>query len=81
MNFLSYRIFRYMSRDLFGAGFVTLLESFRWAINLLAVHPDVQEKARRELAEVCGVHRFCLTDHYSNIPYNEAVMILFFLAK
>uniref|UniRef100_A0A914UTH3 unspecific monooxygenase n=1 Tax=Plectus sambesii TaxID=2011161 RepID=A0A914UTH3_9BILA len=67
-------IIRCISRDLFGAGFGTVMESFRWVINLLAVFPDVQERARRELTEVCGDRPLRLTDR-SNIPYNEAVML------
>uniref|UniRef100_A0A914WW44 unspecific monooxygenase n=1 Tax=Plectus sambesii TaxID=2011161 RepID=A0A914WW44_9BILA len=68
---------RCITRDLFGAGFATVMESFRWAINLLAAFPDVQERARRELAEVCGDRPLCLTDR-SNIHYNEAVLLEIF---
>uniref|UniRef100_A0A914VMB8 Uncharacterized protein n=1 Tax=Plectus sambesii TaxID=2011161 RepID=A0A914VMB8_9BILA len=65
---------RFIAIDLFGGGFVTATDSFRWAINLLAAFPDVQERARRELAEVCGDHQLQLADR-SNIPYNEAVLL------
>uniref|UniRef100_A0A914X050 unspecific monooxygenase n=1 Tax=Plectus sambesii TaxID=2011161 RepID=A0A914X050_9BILA len=65
---------RCIASDLFGAGFATVMETFRWAINLLAAFPDVQERARRELAEVCGDRPLQLTDR-SNIPYNEAVLL------
>lgn len=48
------------------------METIRWAINLLAVSPEVQAKARRELVEVCGDRPVQLTDR-SDIHYNEAV--------
>uniref|UniRef100_A0A914VL68 Cytochrome P450 n=1 Tax=Plectus sambesii TaxID=2011161 RepID=A0A914VL68_9BILA len=66
-----------IANELFGGGFTTITESFRWAINLLAASPDVQERARRELAEVCGDRPLRLTDR-SNIPYNEAVHLEIF---
>uniref|UniRef100_A0A914VWT8 unspecific monooxygenase n=1 Tax=Plectus sambesii TaxID=2011161 RepID=A0A914VWT8_9BILA len=65
---------RCSARDLFGAGFTTVMESIRWAINLLAVFPEVQRRAREELDQVCGDRPVRLTDR-SNIPYNEAVLL------
>uniref|UniRef100_A0A914XCE0 Cytochrome P450 1A1 n=1 Tax=Plectus sambesii TaxID=2011161 RepID=A0A914XCE0_9BILA len=65
---------RCSATDLFGAGFATTMETVRWAVNLLAVSPDVQAKARLELEQVCGDRPVQLTDR-SSIPYNEAMLI------
>jgi hypothetical protein len=46
-------------------------------MNLLAVNPDKQKKARQELAEICGDRPVAVTDK-SNLPYNEAVCFAFF---
>jgi hypothetical protein len=48
------------------------MESMRWAVNLLAVSPDVQARARRELEQVCGDQPVRLIDR-SHIHFNEAV--------
>ncbi len=65
---------RFISQDLFGAGFATTMETFRWALNLLAAFPDKQNTMQTELDKVLQGRSPGLRDR-DQLPYCEAVLL------
>ncbi|XP_070609885.1 cytochrome P450 2J5-like [Erythrolamprus reginae] len=60
--------------DLFIAGTDTTSSSLKWALLLMANHPDVQDKVHKEIKEVLGSsHSICYQDR-KKVPYTNAVI-------
>lgn len=60
--------------DLFGAGTDTIGSTLQWAVAYLVHHPEIQERAQKELDEVVGRARLpTLQDRYQ-LPYMEALI-------
>nr|UJQ69847.1 cytochrome P450 18a1 [Diamesa zernyi] len=63
-----------ISGTLFGAGFATITLTTKWAIMLLAKHPEIQAKMQEELDQVVGKERMPFLDDMKNLPYSMAVV-------
>ncbi|XP_033006719.1 cytochrome P450 2J2-like [Lacerta agilis] len=60
--------------DLFAAGTETTATSLKWALLLLANHPDIQDKVHKEIEDVIGsAHSICYQDK-NKLPYTNAVI-------
>nr|XP_060623357.1 cytochrome P450 2C21-like [Anolis sagrei ordinatus] len=59
--------------DLFVAGTETTATSLKWAILLLANHPDIQDKAYKEIEDVLCSSSFSYQD-LKKLPYTNAVL-------
>ncbi|XP_067322193.1 cytochrome P450 2J4-like [Anolis sagrei] len=59
--------------DLFVAGTETTATSLKWAILLLANHPDIQDKAYKEMEDVLCSSSFSYQD-LKKLPYTNAVL-------
>ncbi|XP_060130292.1 cytochrome P450 2J6 [Zootoca vivipara] len=60
--------------DLFVAGTETTTSSLKWALLLLASHPDIQDKMHKEIEDVIGsAHSICYQDK-KKLPYTNAVI-------
>ncbi|XP_032081651.1 cytochrome P450 2J5-like [Thamnophis elegans] len=60
--------------DFFGAGTDTSFVSMKWALLLLASHPDIQEKVKKEIEDVFGFSRSISYQDRKNLPYTNAVI-------
>ncbi|XP_013394794.1 cytochrome P450 2U1 [Lingula anatina] len=60
--------------DLFVAGTETTSTTLQWALLLLLVHGDVQEKVHEELDSEIGSRRITLSDR-SKLPYVQATLL------
>jgi cytochrome P450 len=58
---------------IFMAGFETTSLSLAWMCHLLATHPEIQARLRREAAEVLGERRATAAD-YPELRYTEGVV-------
>ncbi|KAI6190866.1 hypothetical protein M3Y97_00165400 [Aphelenchoides bicaudatus] len=56
------------------AGFDTTANTLAFTVYYLALNPDVQEKLRQEIVEICGEHGEIDYDCLAKMKYNEAVM-------
>nr|XP_034958738.1 cytochrome P450 2J5-like [Zootoca vivipara] len=60
--------------ELFIAGSDTTTGSLKWALFLLASHPDIQDKMHKEIEDVIGsAHSICYQDK-KKLPYTNAVI-------
>ncbi|XP_033006703.1 cytochrome P450 2J5-like [Lacerta agilis] len=60
--------------DLFIAGTETTTSSLKWALLLLASHPDIQDKVHKEIEDALGSsHTICYQDK-KKLPYTNAVI-------
>ncbi|XP_077785804.1 cytochrome P450 2J5-like [Podarcis muralis] len=60
--------------DLFVGGSDTTTCSLKWALLLLASHPDIQDKMHKEIEDVIGsAHSICYQDK-KKLPYTNAVI-------
>nr|XP_028587581.1 cytochrome P450 2A12-like isoform X1 [Podarcis muralis] len=60
--------------DFFVAGTETTAISLKWALLLLANHPDIQDKVHKEIKNVIGSsHSMCYQDK-KKLPYTNAVI-------
>ncbi|XP_060130285.1 cytochrome P450 2J1 [Zootoca vivipara] len=60
--------------DLFVAGTETTTSSLKWALLLLASHPDIQDKVHKEMEDALGSsHTICYQDK-KKLPYTNAVI-------
>ncbi|KAK4486122.1 hypothetical protein RD792_008790, partial [Penstemon davidsonii] len=57
------------------AGTDTSSITIEWAMSLLLNHPDVLEKARRELETQVGFHRLIDEEDLSNLPYLHNIIL------
>lgn len=64
---------KYIAQELFPAGFVSTLESFRWLINLMAAFPAIQAKVHTELDQRLQ-GQVSLADH-NGLPITEATIV------
>ncbi|XP_026545659.1 cytochrome P450 2J2-like isoform X1 [Notechis scutatus] len=60
--------------DFFGAGTDTSFVSMKWALILLAKHPDIQEKVTKEIEDVFGFSRSISYQDKKKLPYTNAVI-------
>uniref|UniRef100_A0A670Z4L8 Cytochrome P450 family 2 subfamily J member 2 n=1 Tax=Pseudonaja textilis TaxID=8673 RepID=A0A670Z4L8_PSETE len=60
--------------DFFGAGTDTSFVSMKWALILLAKHPDIQEKVKKEIEDVFGFSRSISYQDKKKLPYTNAVI-------
>ncbi|XP_077204286.1 cytochrome P450 2J5-like isoform X1 [Paroedura picta] len=66
---LTYCIF-----DLFIAGTETSALTLRWALLLMANHPDIQEKVHKEIQDVLGSSQLLHYQDQKKLPYTKAVI-------
>uniref|UniRef100_A0A8C6YHB7 Cytochrome P450 2J2-like n=1 Tax=Naja naja TaxID=35670 RepID=A0A8C6YHB7_NAJNA len=60
--------------DFFAAGTDTSFVSMKWALILLANHPDIQEKVKKEIEDVFGFSRSISYQDKKKLPYTNAVI-------
>ncbi|XP_077990660.1 cytochrome P450 2J4-like [Glandiceps talaboti] len=60
--------------DLFAAGTETSSTALIWSIQLLVLHPEIQDKVQFELDRVIGQHRSPSMEDIAELPYIEAVI-------
>ncbi|XP_039196426.1 cytochrome P450 2J5-like [Crotalus tigris] len=60
--------------DFFGAGTDTTFVTLKWALILLASHPDIQEKVHKEIEDVFGFSRLISYQDRNKLPYTNAVI-------
>ncbi|KAL8188128.1 UNVERIFIED_CONTAM: hypothetical protein K2H54_061971 [Gekko kuhli] len=60
--------------DLFFAGTETTSLSLRWALLLMANHPDIQEKVHKEMEDVLGSSQLLRYQDRKKLPYTNAVI-------
>ncbi|RZC36682.1 p450 domain containing protein, partial [Asbolus verrucosus] len=72
-NFYSEKQFHFLLSDIFGAGLETTVNSILWYILYMAVHQEIQNKVRQELAEVLRGN-LPTTDDLPMLPYTEATL-------
>ncbi|EJD39014.1 cytochrome P450 [Auricularia subglabra TFB-10046 SS5] len=61
-------------RDIYGAGMDTTLTASLWLILALALHPDVQIRAQREIDAVTLGERLPTLDDRGSLPYIDAIV-------
>nr|XP_060623359.1 cytochrome P450 2D17-like [Anolis sagrei ordinatus] len=59
--------------DIYFAGLETISTPMKWALLILANHPDVQDKIFKEIEDVVGSSNICYDDH-KRLPYTHAVI-------
>lgn len=64
----------YLVRDLVLAGAETTPTTLKWALLLLANHPDVQTRCQQQIDSVVTVHRLPSLNDRPNLPYLEATV-------
>jgi cytochrome P450 len=69
----SERELRDMAINLFGAGFETSAVTLAWTFYLLAQHPDIAERVRREVLEVAGDGPIGI-EHQPRLVFTERVI-------
>ncbi|KAJ6651364.1 hypothetical protein lerEdw1_021043 [Lerista edwardsae] len=60
--------------DLFSAGTETTANTLQWALLLMASHPDIQDKVRKEIEEVFGSSQIIHYRDRKKLPYTTAVI-------
>ncbi|ETE57129.1 Cytochrome protein, partial [Ophiophagus hannah] len=60
--------------DFFGAGTETSFTTIRWALLLLANHPDIQEKVQKEIKDVFDISQSISYQDRKKLPYTNAVI-------
>ncbi|KAM3834583.1 cytochrome P450 2J2-like [Vipera latastei] len=60
--------------DFFGAGTETTFTTLMWALLLLTNHPDIQEKARKEIEEAFSSLASISYQDQKKLPYTNAVI-------
>ncbi|XP_066283597.1 cytochrome P450 2U1-like [Branchiostoma lanceolatum] len=60
--------------DLFLAGTETTSTTLRWALLYMILHPDIQDRVRREIDSVIGQNRDPSMAHRTQMPYTEATL-------
>ncbi|XP_039196469.1 cytochrome P450 2J2-like isoform X2 [Crotalus tigris] len=60
--------------DFFGAGTDTTFATLKWALLLLANHPDIQEKVQKEIEDVFGFSGSISYQDRKKLPYTNAVI-------
>ncbi|XP_077204270.1 cytochrome P450 2J5-like [Paroedura picta] len=60
--------------DLFIAGTETTALTLRWALLLMANHPDIQEKVHKEIQDVLGSSQLLHYQDQKKLPYTKAVI-------
>ncbi|KAJ6651975.1 hypothetical protein lerEdw1_015872 [Lerista edwardsae] len=60
--------------DLFGAGTDTTARTLQWALLLMASHPDIQDKVRKEIEDVFGSFQIIHYRDRKKLPYTNAVI-------
>ncbi|XP_077203930.1 cytochrome P450 2J2-like [Paroedura picta] len=60
--------------DLFIAGTETTTLTLRWALLLMANHPDIQEKVHKEMEDVLGSSQLFPYEDRKKLPYTNAVI-------
>ncbi|XP_015272680.1 PREDICTED: cytochrome P450 2J2-like [Gekko japonicus] len=60
--------------DLFVAGTETTALTLRWALLLMAKHPDIQEKVHKEMEDVLGSSQPFSYQDWKKLPYTSAVI-------
>ena len=63
-------------RELFVIGSESESVMMRWAVRIIACYPEVQNKVRAELDDVCGRGVEITWDKRTRLPYTMAVMKL-----
>lgn len=53
----------------------TSISAFRWALHLLASHPEVQSRIRQEIFDVVGRDRLPAYTDRHNMPYMESTVV------
>uniref|UniRef100_A0A914UVP2 Cytochrome P450 n=1 Tax=Plectus sambesii TaxID=2011161 RepID=A0A914UVP2_9BILA len=61
--------------DFWVAGMETTATTLRWAVILLAAHPDIQTKLQAEIDAVIGRDRLPSMSDKPNLPYTSAVVM------
>ena len=65
---------RSMGLDMFGAGFTTTSKTLEMMLAILVNHPEVQDKAYKEIVEVIGNRKPRIEDRIS-MPFTEALIL------
>ncbi|XP_066475311.1 cytochrome P450 2J2-like [Tiliqua scincoides] len=60
--------------DLFLAGTDTTASTLQWALLLMASHPDIQDKVRKEIEDVFGSSQIIHYQDRKKLPYTTAVI-------
>ena len=63
-----------IARQLFSAGFGQIATTLDWAIMLMAVHPEVQQKVQKEIEDVVGLGSEIQFDDEKRLPYTVATV-------
>ncbi|XP_054773083.2 cytochrome P450 2F3-like [Lytechinus pictus] len=61
--------------DAMFPGYETTISAFRWALHLLAGHPDVQSRIRHEIFDVVGRDRLPGYGDRQRMPYMESTVV------
>ncbi|XP_054838979.1 cytochrome P450 2J5-like isoform X1 [Eublepharis macularius] len=60
--------------DLFAAGTETVTNTLRWALVLMANHPDIQEKVQKEIDDFLSSSQLFSYQDWKKLPYTSAVI-------
>jgi cytochrome P450 len=66
---------RFISQDLFFAGFGTTMETMRWCMNIMAVYQDKQAKVQAELDAVLDSDEKPNLHNRGQMPYTDAAFL------